>query len=427
MQPTKYQLQKSVEIFNKLKQNKFCLLQGEVRSTKTLTALLALSYSKTMNRILFITKKKAIPGIEKFINDPELSQNYFQGKTFTLAHWRNLGKAVIRQTHKITGRQIKPVRELQPKYNPNDYDFIIGDELHELGKVGPKSLTYELMKLLGQDKPWLGMSGTMTVETATQIYYQTTFSTKTPFPQPNFYRFFDIWGIPNPIQISRNEFRETYKVANPKLLPYIATYSVFMTQKEAGVEFHAEDKLHYVKLNPYISTLYNQLQRDRIVKFPDGTKLIADSTMALRTQLHQMEGGTIKADDTIIYLNTYDKINYIKQTWGDTPDIGIMSYYVAEQKLLKEHFKQAQIYSSISNAEGVDLSHLKVYILYSFGFSGAKFVQLRDRITNINGSGTTEVQILLTKDGLSEQVYKAVKEKKNFNDSTFKLTQPQTR
>ena len=96
-----------------------------------------------------------------------------------------------------------------------------------------------------------------------------------------------------------------------------------------------------------------------------------------------------------------------------------MCHFIGERDLLRKHFKNAEIYSSTADAEGVDLSHLKHFVIMSSGYSGAKFIQRRDRVVNINGSNTTIVNHILVKGGISEQVYKQVSKKEDFNNSTY--------
>jgi len=417
MQPLPHQLATSKLVFDMLRQRKYCLLQGEVRSGKTLTALLALSYSRSISRILILTKKAAIPGINKFIDDPEL-QSYWSHQQHTVINYEALGRFVERTVGKSGKPLAKPISEPQFKLNPDDYDLIVLDEIHVLGKLGKPSQRYKLLSAFAPDLPWLGMSGTSFVESPNQIYYETSFSSRTPFPQKSFYAYFKEWGVPAPIQIGYNEFRETYKQAKPELLTYINDFSVILTQADAGIQATATDELHFVPLSNLTRTYYNKLQSDRILHLPPHT-VVADSIMALRTKLHQLEGSTIKLDDDYIQLPSLEKVNYIKQVWGDLPSVGIMCYYKEELNLLQQHFKHAQLYSSIRHAEGVDLSHLDHLVIYSFGFSGSKFIQFRDRQTNVNSNSQNIVHFLLTRDAISHQCYDAVSTKRDFNSAIF--------
>jgi ERCC4-related helicase len=118
-------------------------------------------------------------------------------------------------------------------------------------------------------------------------------------------------------------------------------------------------------------------------------------------------------------LGNREKIDYVKETFGDSDDIGIMCHFIGERELLSKHFSRAKLYSSSAHAEGVDLSHLKHFIIYSSDYSGSKFIQRRDRIVNINGSNTNTVHHLLVKGAISEQVYNKVSKKEDFNNKTY--------
>lgn len=424
MKPKRHQLEKSQELFNLLKIYKFAYLNGEVRSGKTLTSLLALSKSKSIKSILIITKKAAISGITKFLNDPEL-QTYWAHQTHHTLNYEAIGKIKPRTESKSGKTLAKPIKELQLNINPDDYDFIIIDEAHRLGKVGKPSQTYKVIKSIVQDKPFLCMSGTPVVESPNHIYYQMSVSSKTPFPQKNFYDFFRDWGIPTYLKLHGRTITQ-YKLARPELQTYIQRFTVTMTQTDADIDQSSKaiDKLHHIQPSAGFIQAYNELYRTKLLQVQNKT-LVADSTMKLRTSLHQMESGIVLIDSIPHNLGFTEKIDYIKQTWPDSPKTGIMAYYRAEYELLTREFPNSEIYSSISNAEGVDLSHLDNFIIFSFGFSGAKFVQLRDRCTNINSSKQNIVHILLMKDSISQQVYECVNQKKNFNDESFnKTTKP---
>lgn len=418
MKPRRHQLEKSQELFNLLKIYKFAYLNGEVRSGKTLTALLALSKSKSIKRILIITKKAAISGITKFLHDPEL-QTYWTHQTHHTLNYEAIGKIKPRTESKSGKALAKPIKELKLNINPDDYDFIIIDEAHRLGKVGKPSQTYKVIKSVVQDKPFLCMSGTPVVESPNHIYYQMSVSSKTPFPQNNFYDFFRDWGIPTYLKLHGRMITQ-YKLARPELQTYIQKFTVTMTQTDAEIDqsSKAVDQLHHIQPSAGFIQAYNELYRTKLLQVQDKT-LVADSTMKLRTSLHQMESGIVLIDNTPHNLGFREKVDYIKQTWPDSPKTGIMAYYRAEYELLTREFPNSEIYSSISNAEGVDLSHLDNFIIFSFGFSGAKWTQLRNRIVNINSTTESIVHVLLIKDSISISIYEAVNKKQVFNDSLF--------
>jgi len=112
-------------------------------------------------------------------------------------------------------------------------------------------------------------------------------------------------------------------------------------------------------------------------------------------------------------------IKYIKENFDLSKPTVIMSHFVHQQEMLKKFFPNIEIASSNSKAEGVDYSWAENFIILSSDYSGAKFIQRRDRIVNIKGSNTTIVNHILVKNAISEQVYKKVSKKEDFNNSTY--------
>ena len=96
-----------------------------------------------------------------------------------------------------------------------------------------------------------------------------------------------------------------------------------------------------------------------------------------------------------------------------------MCHFIKERELVAKNFKHAKIFSSTAHSEGVDLSHLKHYIIYSEGYSGAKHIQREDRIVNVNGSNTTTVHYILVHHAISDQAYEMCSKKKDFNNKSY--------
>ena len=99
-----------------------------------------------------------------------------------------------------------------------------------------------------------------------------------------------------------------------------------------------------------------------------------------------------------------------------------MCYFKEEQEKITKLFKQysnVTVLSSTKYCEGIDLSNYDHFILYSYGYSGAKFIQLRDRIVNINNNKETYCIIPLIEGTIDKSVYQAVSNKRNFNINLF--------
>ena len=406
-----------------LKTGGYAYIAAAPRFGKSLSSLLVYEHSKRVQSILIICPKGAIPGWRKFIMDSELQENYLT-KSYTIINYEAIGAIKLR-THKIDGTSLKKsIPELKLNINPDDYDALIIDEAHRLAKTGKPSQRYKLIQAVAQDKPWIALSGTQVVETPLSIYYQTSFSSKSPFSHKSFYDFFREYGIPAPMKIYDRQV-EQYKLSKPILLDKIREFTLFRTQVDAGIsaDLQAKPIEHYVELSLDTKQLYNKLQSDRLLYLPSGDLLVCDTVMKLRTALHQLESGVAKLDDeTYLQLGNLEKINYIKQNFVCDENTVILAYYIGEQILLKDHFPNSHIDSVISKAEGVDYSG-KEFIIFSLGWSGAKGIQVRERGVNVNNTEQAVIHYIMCKNAISHQVYKCVEQKKMFNDSTYKPTE----
>lgn len=388
-----------------LKVKGYVYLAGKPRSGKTYTSILIAEKSDKISRVLVLTKKAAISGWNKFI----------------------VGNSALKHKYTVVNY------EQAHKLNKDDYDLVIIDESHNLGTLAKPSLRIKTIRKLCWNMPHIHLSGTAIVESLCGIYHQMCISKYSPFKHKNFYDFHREFGIPYYIKAGGRDINQ-YDRANELLMPKINEFSVYMTQEDAGIskDLQAIDKEHYVKLKPSTINLYNRLQEDNIIYLPidDPSKfkgnlqnkipLVCDSVMKLRTSLHMLESGVCKIGDEYIELGNTEKIDYIMKEFGDTEDVGIMCNFIGERNLVSKYFKSAAIYSSTSHAEGVDLSHLKHFVIMSSGYSGSKFIQRRDRVVNINGSKSLVVHHLLVKGAISEQVYKRVSKKEDFNNSTYR-------
>lgn len=416
MKPFKHQIEKAVECWDILKEKGYVYLAGLPRSGKTLTSILIAEKSSKIRNVLVLTKKAAIPGWQKFTTNVELGlkHNYY------ITNYE--------QAHKLL---------------KGNYDLVIIDESHNLGTLAKPSQRIKTIRKLCWDLPHIHLSGTAIVESPNGIYHQMCISKFSPFKHKNFYQFHREFGKPYYIKAAGRDIAQYDKANMELLMPLINAFTIYMTQDDAGIskDVQATDKLHYVSLDKDTKDLYNELQEHNIAKiyprhfikpkiseiFEGGFEdellqekdLVCDTVMKLRTSLHMLESGIAKIDEEYIELGNTEKIDYIKKEFGDVKNVGIMCHFVGERVLLRKHFRNAEIYSSTSHAEGVDLSHLKHFIILSSGYSGSKFIQRRDRIVNINGSNTTIVNHILVKGAISEQVYKTCNKKEDFNNSTY--------
>jgi SNF2 family DNA or RNA helicase len=393
-----HQIAKAEQALNILREQLVVYIAGKPRSGKTATAIKVAEDSK-LGRWLVLTKKAAISGWLKFTEDEELGTT----KTYHVINYEQVGRKV--------GNKFKL------KISPKDYDGVILDEGHNFGAFPKPSSRVKMARMVAHKLPLIVLSGTAVIESPMQIYHQLWITRFTPFKHTNFYDFHRQYGIPYYIKAGGRNINQ-YDKAKPELLEEIQKFTIFMTQEEAGIKLQVEDKVHYVELPKEHRALYNELQEHQLVNYK-GNTIVCDSVMKLRTTLHMLESGVVKIDEEYIDLELNSKIDYLVATFPDTEHLGIMCHFIGERNKLKKRFKRAKIYSSNAHAEGVDLSHLKDFVILSSDYSGAKFVQRRERIANINGSNTSIVHHILVKKAISEQVYKATSKKMDFNNSTY--------
>lgn len=395
--PLPHQIEKAEELWNILRVKGYAYLAGKPRSGKTLTAILAAEKSDKIKSVLVLTKKAAISGWSQFIVGRKHKYHVINYEQVGSMNW---AKIVL-------------------KLNPKEYQLVIIDESHNLGAIPKPSNRIRCIQKLCWELPHIHLSGTAIVESGCTIYPQMSISKFNPFPFKNFYYFHKVYGEPYFIRVHGQDMAQ-YDRFKPELLDKIDEFTIYMTQEEAGIDksMQAVDKEHYIELEPRTKVLYNSLQDNQFLTCEFGD-IVADTTMKLRTSLHMLESGVAKIDTDYFFFGNLEKINYIKTTFGDKEDVGIICHFIGERMLLKKHFKKAKVYSSNTHSEGVDLSHLSHFIILSSNYSGAKFIQRRERIININGSQSLLVHHILVKKAISEQVYKRVSKKQDFNNKTY--------
>jgi hypothetical protein len=365
-----------------------CYLAGEVRSGKTRTALYALSLLGVKN-VIWITKKMAISGIQREI-------------------------AAVQPSFQITVTNYEQVS----KHFSEDYDFVVVDEAHQLGCRGKPTKRVKDVYRLAYPHSVLLLSGTPAAETALALYHQFVVTRHTPLRYKNFFDFFRAWGIPNTIYLHGRQV-EQYNKARPGLLAHLEPYIVRMTQQDAGINATAQDIVHKFALSDYTLELIEQIKRDQVITLR-GRVYAFESDSAVRVAIHQIEAGAVLLEDEFVMLPNREIVDYILNTFGDSPDVAVMCHFRSTREKLTQHLHHVHLYSSQGHAEGVDLSQYKHFVIANTGYSGSSHIQRRDRGTRIDVTTPRRVHHLMADGQLSENVYSAVSRKLDYNLATFR-------
>jgi hypothetical protein len=383
-----HQIETSDKCAAVLKDKYVCLLQGEMRTGKTRTALRTLDLLGA-KRPLIVTKKAAIGG---WLSEIEAT---------------GYGNAYVTNFEQCA------------KLSADDYDFVVVDESHAVSRPGKPTQRWKNLRKISWDKPVLLMTGTPSTESLLQLYYQFALSKKSPLRYKNFYEFFREWGIPAQIRLN-GRWIEQYKKARPELLDRMEPWIVTLTQDQAGITHKAIDKVHTVALGDATKGLIATIQRDKVATLAPGVMFAAESDMAERVAIHQIEVGAVLVDEQLIDLPNTEVIDYIKKTWGDSEGLALMAHFRSTRMKLEKHFPKASIFSSVAHAEGVSLADFAHFVIVNSDYSGAKFVQRRDRGVNLNKHTDAVVNHIVTDGGVSKYVYTAVSKKLDFTLQNYR-------
>ena len=373
-----------------IKERGLCLLQGEMRTGKTRTALRTLELLGA-KRPLIVTKKAAIAGWVSEID----------AVAFSLAF------------PYVTNY------EQCAKLAADDFDFVVVDESHAVSRPGKPTQRWKHIARISRGKPVLLMTGTPTTESLLQLYYQFALSDRSPLRYKNFYEFFRAWGVPSQIRLN-GRWVEMYKKAKPELLDRAQPWIVTLTQEQAGITHKAVDRVHTVPLSAATKALIATIQKDKVVTLPNGSIYAAESDMSERVTIHQIEAGAMLHEDELINLPNTEVIDYIAETWGDSEGLALMAHFRSTRMKLELNFPKASIFSSVAHAEGVSLADFEHFVIVNSDYSGAKFVQRRDRGVNLNKRTDAIVNHIVTDGGVSKHVYNAVSKKLDFTLTNYR-------
>jgi hypothetical protein len=374
-------------------------LQHEVRTGKTLTALQIANNIKSQ-RVLFITKKKAIDSIKSDFNDFNFKYE------LDVINYESL--------HKVS----------------NKYDLVILDESHSIGAFPKPSKRTKLLKELFFNTKIVYLSGTPASESYSQWYHQFWISKNSPFKNyTNFYKWAKDFTTPALIYTAYGQSNDYSKAIIPKIDKEINKIIHKFTQEEAGFENVINKHIIQIEMKPITYKLIDKLKKDRLIQGKEET-ILADSGVKLMSKQHQLGSGTIIFDSGNVGIIDNSKALYIKENFNGK--LAIFYYFKEELNMLKEIFSDSItndieefnttdkhfVGQQYSSAMGVNLSKADKLIYLNFGFSGTNFIQSLDRLT-IKERLTTDVYFILAKKTLDYSILKTIEQKKNFTLSQY--------
>lgn len=304
-----------------------------------------------------------------------------------------------------------------------DYQVVILDEAHVYLSAYPKrGKIWKTVKPLTEGKFIIFVSATPSAQSYAKLFNQLALSSWGPWSRfKDFYAWHREYGKKEIKYVAGRTINIYDKVDKERIQREVSPYLINLTRQDIGFSQEPVDQVHFVELEEQTKEWYRQLEKNSLLMLSNDIQIVADTPMALLTKLHQIEGGTIKQEESSYTLVNREKIDYILNTFGDSESLVIFYNYKQEEKKLKSVFKKATILQGSSYAEGVDLSAYDTLVVYSMNFSTSKYVQRRARQANIKREKPIVVHFLCVKGAISDQVYKVVKDnKQNFVDRLYK-------
>jgi len=396
-----------VDIANKavkiLKVNKIVYLAAEVRCGKT---LMALETAKLFgaNKVLFLTKKKAISSIVGDYNDFNYAQHF------------SLEVMNDESMHKLLGH----------------YDLVVHDESHRFGSFPKPGVGAKTFKKMFAGLPMIFLSGTMSPESYSQLYHQFWVSNASPFRKyTNFYKWANDFVKIKKKYLGSHEVNDYSDADREKVMSVIKDYVITFTQEQAGFSSEIEEEILYVLMSPLTYSMCSRLKKDLVVEGKEEV-ILADTPVKLQQKLHQMYSGTVKFESGNSMVFDTSKAGFIKDRFYGNK-IGIFYKFKAELDALKEVFKdklttdidefnetdKSIALQIVSGREGISLRNADYLVFYNIDFSATSYWQARDRMTTMDRK-FNKVYWIFAQGGIESHVYKQVLNKKNFTLSHFK-------
>lgn len=330
------------------------------------------------------------------------------------------------------------------------FDMVVQDESHRDGKLGKPSKSAKDLKKIPRKWTVL-MSGTPSVETASQLFHQFwTTNGRGPWgAYSTFYKWHKDFGVSKQKRIAGGQMVNDYTEVRPEVLEHVGKYTVTMTQSEAGFK-HAADVVPVRVDDPEAVEWGKRFARDGIYRHwgaNDEYVVLGENPAAVLQKQHMYIGGTLVSDegDIVKAREAADvpKLGMLTRRLAKDRQYFVSTNYVYERGFiageLEEHgfnvildpdeFMELAgtdtpavlVGSGISLAEGVDLSWMTgSMVVYSQNWSGAKWLQLLERQNNWKRDRPIKVYVLLVRDSVDEMIFDAVQGKRNFNATVYK-------
>ena len=410
-----YQNKLSVDASRILQKYGLVYLAMEVRTGKTITSLLTAQlyfykHLKLDNKVLFLTRKKAIDDIQSQYNAIAPS-NY------------HMDIINYEQLHNVD----------------SEYDLFICDEAHCLGAFPAPSNRAKMLKLIVKDKPVIYLSGTPTPESYSQIYHQFFISDNSPFAlYKSFYKWAEAFVKVKKKYIYNREIKDYSQALKDKIDIHTRHLFISFSQIDAGFAELIKEEILYVNMGKISNDMATKLKRDKVIKNNNGEFVVADTASKLLSKIHQICSGTVIIDEPLenpkkhiafddtkaqtiksyfrnqkiaIFYKYIAELEHIQKVFGDKITDSIQEFNITD----KIYVSQIQ-----SGREGINLSSADALVMYNIDYSAVSYFQARARLQTKDRIKPAKVYWVFSLGGIENEIYLAVTKKKDYTLEYFK-------
>ena len=387
-----------------LRKHKLVYLAMQVRTGKTFTAFATLQ-KVGADRCLFVTKKKAIPSIQK---DAEAI-----GFNATVTNYESL--------HKVKER----------------FKYIVIDEAHCIGTFPkPSNRAKALKAIIDINTYVIFLSGTPTPESYSQLYHQFYVHPLSPFAQ---YRTFYTWAKAfvnvKPQYVGTGQTVNDYSDARWKdIRPQIAHLFIDYTQEQAGFTQTIIEDILLVTMRPNTYAMAKAIMKHGVYEGKTDV-ILADTGVKQQSKAHQIFSGTVIGENGTYTIDD-TKVRAIIRKF-DGRKIAIFTVYQQEADMVRslipncvntpEAFNSDPTATYVgqirSSREGVNLSTADCLVYLNIEFSSLSYIQGRDRATYKDRPTPPEVWLIMADGGIEYEIYQRVHSKQDFTNQHYKKWQ----
>jgi hypothetical protein len=403
-----YQQAAADKLVGILKARRIAYLCGAVRTGKTLTAMDAIR-QLGVQRVLVLTKKKAIASIEK-----------------------------DRDGYGLTDRVTVTNYEQAGKYTGQSWGLLVVDEAHGVGAYPKPSKRFKDIRAMNYSMVLL-MSGTPSPESYSQLYHQFALGSAPWGAFRNFYRWADRYvNVCKKYVGTGTQVNDYSQAKEADILRDIAPLTVTVTQEQAGFTTQIDEHVHRVTMLPRTYRMAKRIMKDGVIgKYRKdgkaGRVVLADSGAKAMSKLRQMYSGTVITEAHGAVIFDRSKVEYIQRTF--TGKTAILYTFNAEGDMLKAAYEgrwtdSPEAFNADPGAvfigqvrasrEGVNLSSADDLIFFGVDYAALSYLQGRDRASYLGRDRANRVHWIIAADGIEEKVMKIVKEKEDYTVNHFR-------